>query len=236
MVAQFPVPFADRRAGGRALARVVAARPGGVASHSVVLALPRGGVPVGFEVARVLELPLDIVLVRKLGLPGHEELAMGAIASGGWRAMNEEVVDAMRVSEAAIERVAEGEMLELRRREELYRDGRPPIDVTDRPVILVDDGLATGASMRAALQALRRREPSSITVAVPVASVETCREFADIADDIVCAATPEPFRAVGLWYQDFKPTSDAEVRRLLAESRESLNATSGAGGQRGAPR
>jgi len=154
---------------------------------------------------------------------------MGAIASGGSRVMNEEVVDAMQVSEEAIEHVAERELAELSRREELYRDGRPPIDIEDRPVILVDDGLATGASMRAALQALGGRGPSSITVAVPVASVETCREFADIADDIVCAATPEPFRAVGLWYQDFSPTSDGEVRRLLAESRLPLE--SGAGGR-----
>ena len=181
----------------------------------VVLALPRGGVPVGAEVARALGAPLDIFLVRKLGLPGHRELAMGAIASGGVRVLNEDVVSWYRIPEAVIDDVAREEQAELERRERAYREGRAPIEIRDRIVLLIDDGLATGSSMRAAVQAVRARGPARVVVAVPVGSPDTCREFADIADEIVCARAPEHFAAVGQWYRDFSQTTDEEVRMLL---------------------
>jgi predicted phosphoribosyltransferase len=190
----------------------------------LVLALPRGGVPIGFEVARALHAPLDIFLVRKLGLPGQEELAMGAIATGGVRVLNEEVVGPLHVSEGLIDQVAAREEEELKRREQMYRGERPPPDVRGRTVILVDDGLATGSTMRAAVAALRRQGPARIIVAVPVGAEETCAAFRDEADEVVCARTPEPFYAVGFWYQDFSQTSDEEVRDLLGRAEEECQA------------
>jgi predicted phosphoribosyltransferase len=183
-----------------------------------VLALPRGGVPVAFEVAEALHAPLDIFLVRKLGVPGHEELAMGAIATGGVRVLNEDVVGYLNINDEVIERVAAREQRELERRERVYRGGRAAPDVRGRTVILVDDGLATGSTMRAAAAALRLQRPARIIVAVPVAAPQTCDEFRTEVDEIVCAATPEPFRGVGLWYEDFSQTTDEEVRELLARA------------------
>lgn len=205
--------FRDRREAGRMLATLLeryANRP-----DVLVLALPRGGVPVGYEVAQALSAPLDIFLVRKLGVPGHEELAMGALASGGVRVLNEDVVRYLQISEATIDAVAKEEQRELERRERLYRDGKPPLDVRGRTVILVDDGLATGSTMRAAIQALRPQHPAAIVVAVPVAAASTCAEFKGEADDVICASTPEPFHAVGLWYADFTQTTDGEVHDFL---------------------
>jgi putative phosphoribosyl transferase len=184
----------------------------------LVLGLPRGGVPVAFEVARALNAPLDIFLVRKLGLPGQEELAMGAIASGGVMVLNSEVVDTLRVPDRIIHQIAAQEQRELERRERLYRGDRPPPDVRNKTVILVDDGMATGSSMRAATAALREQGPDRIVVAVPVAAPEACEKFRDIVDDIVCAITPAPFYAIGLWYEDFSQTTDDEVRDLLARA------------------
>jgi putative phosphoribosyl transferase len=205
--------FRDRTEAGQVLAsRLVtyANRPG-----VLVLALPRGGVPVAFEVAQALNAPLDVFLVRKLGVPGREELAMGAIASGGVRVLNEDVVQALGISPEVIEAVAATELQELMRRERLYRGNRPVPEVRGRTIILVDDGLATGSTMRAAVAALRRRGPFRIIVAVPVGSAETCTEFRGEADEIVCARTPEPFYAVGQWYEDFTQTTDEEVRDIL---------------------
>jgi predicted phosphoribosyltransferase len=184
----------------------------------VVLGLPRGGVPVAYEVARALDAPLDVFVVRKLGVPGQEELAMGAIASGGVRVLNDEVVAATGIDEPEIEVVAERERAEVERRERTYRGDRHPIDVEGRTAIVVDDGLATGATMRAAVKALRERRAGTIVVAVPTASPETCAELGEAVDEIICARTPEPFIALGLWYDDFTPTSDDEVRRLVAEA------------------
>jgi predicted phosphoribosyltransferase len=184
----------------------------------VVLALPRGGVPVGYEVARALGAPLDVFVVRKLGLPGHPELAMGAIASGGVRVLNEDVLESITVSQAAIDTVTRTEQLELERRERAYRDGRPPVPIDERVVIIVDDGLATGSTMRAAVLAVRRLHPARVVVAVPVGAWETCEDLRAVADEVVCEFTPEPFRAVGLWYADFSQTTDAEVRQLLAQA------------------
>jgi len=181
----------------------------------LVLALPRGGVPVAFEVAEALGVPLDIFLVRKLGVPGHEELAMGAIASGGVRVLNDEVVDYLRIPERVIDSVAAKELEELRRRELIYRGNRPEPDVRGKIVILVDDGLATGSTIRAAAQALRQQKPERIVVAVPVSAPETCDEYRIGADEIICAVTPEPFLGVGRWYRDFSQTTDEEVRDLL---------------------
>jgi putative phosphoribosyl transferase len=205
--------FRDRADAGRRLAE----RLSGYAGRQglLVLALPRGGVPVAYEVARALGAPLDIFLVRKLGAPGHVELAMGAIASGGVRVVNQDVVRYLNVPEEVIDAVAMEEQQELERREHAYRGERPAPDVGGRTVILVDDGLATGSTMRAAATALRRHAPARIVVAVPVAAPQTCDEFRAEVDDIVCALTPEPFQAVGLWYQDFSQTTDEEVRDLL---------------------
>jgi predicted phosphoribosyltransferase len=186
----------------------------------LVLALPRGGVPVASEVARALQAPLDVFLVRKLGVPGHEELAMGAIASGGVRVLNEEVVHALEIPEEVIAIVAAEERQELERRERTYRGDRPAPDVRGRTVILVDDGLATGSTMRAAVAALRRQRPARIVVAVPVGSSETCAELQAEADEAVCARTPEPFYAVGFWYKDFAQTTDEEVHDLLERAAE----------------
>jgi putative phosphoribosyl transferase len=184
----------------------------------LVLALPRGGVPVAFEVAQALHAPLDIFLVRKLGVPGHEELAMGAIATGGVRVINEDAVNYLRIPGEVIDAVAASELLELERRERAYRGTRPAPNVKGKTVILVDDGLATGSTMRAAAAALREQQPARIVVAVPVSAVQTCDEYRMGVDEIVCAVTPEPFHAVGLWYEDFSQTTDEEVRELLARS------------------
>jgi predicted phosphoribosyltransferase len=209
-------PFRDRREAGRLLAAQLAeyANQPGV----LVLALPRGGVPVGFEVARALGAPLDVFVVRKLGVPDHEEVAMGAIATGGVRILHEELIRALRIPRHLIEAVAAKEQEEQARRERLYRGDRPAPDVRDRTVILVDDGLATGATMQAAIKALRQQHPARIVVAVPIAAPETCDELKTEADDVVCAVTPEPFYAVGLWYDDFSQTTDDEVRDLLSRS------------------
>jgi predicted phosphoribosyltransferase len=206
--------FDDRSQAGRLLAERLAAyadRP-----DVVVLGLPRGGVVVAYEVAAGLRAPLDVFLVRKLGVPGQEELAMGAIAAGGVRVLNQEVVEALGIPDALIDAVARQEQHELDRRAAAYRDGRPPIELAGRVVILVDDGLATGSTMHAAVRAARRHGPARLVVAVPVGAAATCREFAAEADEVECLRTPEPFHAVGLWYRDFRQTTDDEVRRLLA--------------------
>lgn len=208
--------FRDRREAGRVLAGKLAMYAD--RADVLILALPRGGVPVGFEVAQALHAPLDVFLVRKLGVPGHEELAMGAIASGGVRVMNQGVVRALDIPKETVANVAAREYQELQRRESAYRGDRPAPDVRERTLILVDDGLATGSSMRAAVAALRQRAPARIIVAVPVGAAETCSELQKEADDAVCARTPEPFYAVGLWYRDFRQTSDEEVRELLDAS------------------
>jgi predicted phosphoribosyltransferase len=205
--------FQDRFDAGRLLASKL--RPFGNRSDTVVLALPRGGVPVGFEVAKALNIPLDVFVVRKLGVPGQEELAMGAIASGGICVLNEDLVRALGIPNEVIKAVAADEERELERREHLYREGRPAVAVQGRTVILVDDGLATGSSMRVAVAALKRKKPAQIVVAVPVGAPETCAEIESEVDQIVCVATPEPFRSVGEWYRDFSQTSDEEVRDLL---------------------
>ena len=215
--------FRDRREAGRLLATKLAAyanRP-----DVIVLALPRGGVPVAYEVARGLGAPLDIFLVRKLGVPGYEELAMGAIATGGVRVLNDQLVGGLRIPDYIVDEVAASEQQELARRERLYRGDRPTPDVRGRTVILVDDGLATGATMLAAVKALRQQQPARIVVAVPTASPETCEQLRAEVDEVICAITPEPFHAVGLWYEDFSQTTDEEVRDLLARSAEASRAT-----------
>ena len=206
-------PFRDRTEAGRLLAQKL--REYANRDDVVMLALPRGGVPVAYEVANTLNVPLDIFLVRKLGLPGNEELAMGAIASGGVRVLNEEVVRALNIPDEIVDEVDEKEERELERREREYRGGRPPVDVRGRTAILIDDGLATGSSMRAAALALRINQPAQIVVAVPVGAPSTCAEFESEVDKVVCAVTPEPFWGVGQWYRDFSQTSDEEVRDLL---------------------
>ena len=208
--------FKDRRDAGRKLAQELLPYAG--RSDVTVLALPRGGVPVAYEVARALNAPLDIFIVRKLGLPGHEELAIGAIASGGVRVLNHDIVQALKVPQTLIDTVTRQELQELERRERAYRGDRPPPEVRGRTVILVDDGLATGASMRAAVAALRAQNPARIVVGVPTAAPETCQAFESEVDEIVCAMTPEPFYGVGRWYEDFSQTTDEEVRALLEEA------------------
>jgi predicted phosphoribosyltransferase len=208
--------FKDRGDAGRKLAQKLSKYAN--RTDVVVLGLPRGGVPVAFEVAKALAAPLDIFLVRKLGVPGHEELAMGAIASGGVRVLNNSVVQTLEIPDELIDWAAAKEQQELERRERAYRGDRPKPDVHRQTVILVDDGLATGASMRAAVAALRTQAPASIVVAVPTAAAETCAQFEDEVDDIICASTPEPFWGVGAWYEDFSQTTDAEVRELIAQA------------------
>jgi predicted phosphoribosyltransferase len=218
--------FRDRGEGGRLLASRLARYAG--RSDVIVLGLPRGGIPVASEVARSIEAPLDVFVVRKLGVPGHEELAMGAIAASSVRVLDQGVIRALGVSEAQIAAVVAQESRELERRERAYRDGRPAPDVRGRTVILVDDGLATGSTMRAAVRALRQHGPSSIVVAVPVGAPETCREFSDEVDEVVCAITPEPLYGVGMWYEDFHQTSDEEVRELLARAAREHEVRAGA--------
>jgi len=184
----------------------------------LVLALPRGGVPVAYEVAENLNAPLDVLIVRKLGAPGHEELAVGAIASGGVYVLNRDVVNTLHLSDQHLQQIAAREQRELERREQAYRDGRQPAEVEGKTVILIDDGLATGATMWAAVEALRQRNPAKIIVAVPTAEADICRAFREIADDVVCGITPDPFIAVGLWYREFDQTTDDEVRTLLARA------------------
>lgn len=218
-----PQRFRDRRAAGQLLTTELAAyanRP-----DVLVLALPRGGVPVAYEVARTLNAPLDVFLVRKLGVPGHEELAMGAVATGDVRVLNEQIVSSLRIPDNVIDTVTAREQQELAWREHLYRSDRPPPEVCGRTVILVDDGLATGATMHAAIRALRQQQPARIVVAVPIASPETCNQLRGEVDEVICAVTPDPFYAVGLWYEDFSPTTDAEVRELLAQSMATERAT-----------
>ena len=210
------LPFRDRAEAGQLLATKLAAyahQPG-----VLVLTLPRGGVPVAFEVARALAAPLDVFLVRKLGVPGHEELAMGALARGGVRVLNEEVVQSLRITDETIEASTAAELQELARRERLYREGRPAPELRGRTIILIDDGLATGSTMRAAALALRQQQPARLIVAVPVAAPETCEEFRAEVDETICAFTPEPFYAVGYWYEDFRQTTDEEVRTLLRQA------------------
>jgi predicted phosphoribosyltransferase len=209
--------FANRREAGRILASLVMKYAD--RDDVLVLALPRGGVPVAFEVARALNVPLDVFIVRKLGVPGHDELAMGAIATGGIRVLNEDVVISLELEPEVIDAVAAREEKELARRERLYRGARPAPDVHGRTVILVDDGLATGSTMRAAVAALRKQRPARIVVAVPVAAPETCEEFKTEVDETICAATPRMFNGVGRWYEDFSQTTDDEVHELLAQAR-----------------
>jgi putative phosphoribosyl transferase len=211
-----PPYFRDRSEAGRLLAEKLRTYAGN--SDVIVLALPRGGVPVGYEVARALGAPLDIFLVRKLGVPGYEELAMGAVASGGVRVLNDDVVLSLHIPEYVIDAVAAWELQEVARRERVYRGDRSEPDVRGRSIILVDDGLATGSTMLAAIQALRQQQPARIVMAVPTAPPETCEEMRAQADDVVCAITPEPFYSVGLWYKDFSQTTDEEVRELVARS------------------
>jgi putative phosphoribosyl transferase len=215
--------FQNREEAGRRLAARLA-EPGGPGGKPLVLALPRGGVPVAAPVATELDGELDVLVVRKLGLPGHAELAMGAVAAGGVRVLNEDVVRSFGVTPEVIERVTERELAELERRERLYRGDLPPLAVEGREVVIVDDGLATGATMRVAVSALRKRNVARALVAVPVAAPDICRALDQEADQAVCLETPEPFIAVGRWYRDFPQTDDEEVRRLLRASagRESV--------------
>jgi putative phosphoribosyl transferase len=205
--------FRNRREAGQVLAEKLEGY-GGV-PNVLVLGLPRGGIPVAFEVARAIRAPLEAFLVRKLGVPDCDELAMGAIAAGGIRLINWDTVDALRVSQPELDAVIRKEERELRRRERLYRAKRPPLVVAKRVVVLIDDGLATGSTMRVAIAALRQQRPERVVVGVPIAAASTCQALSALADDLVCAVTPEPFHSVGTWYEDFSQTSDAEVRELL---------------------
>jgi predicted phosphoribosyltransferase len=214
--------FLDRYDAGRRLAAALSHYAN--QANVLVLGLPRGGVPVAYEVARALHAPLDVFLVRKLGFPGHPELAMGAIATGGVRILDRQLIQMYGVPADAIELVTTQERQELARRERLYRDDRPPPDVRGRTAILIDDGLATGSTMRAAVEALREEGARRIVVAVPVAPPDTCEAMKDEVDEIVCAVTPEPFRAVGIWYADFSETMDDEVRDLLSRGERESNA------------
>jgi putative phosphoribosyl transferase len=210
--------FQNRREAGQKLAHALSDYAG--RDDVIVLGLPRGGVPVALEVAKKLEAPLDVFLVRKLGVPGHRELAMGAIASGNVRVLNREIVDSLNISPATIDTVAEAERDELERRERAYRSGNDGHGLRRRIVILVDDGLATGATMRAAIDGVRAQEPKRIIVAVPVAAPQVCDALAPLVDKMVCLETPEDFMGVGAWYRDFGQTNDAEVQAALAEANQ----------------
>src|SRR5262245_6968677 len=216
--------FIDRADGGRQLAGLLAAYKG--RSDVIVMGLPRGGVPVAYEVARELRVPLDVFLVRKLGVPGHPELAMGAIAEGGVEVLSDDLINELGVPQKMVQQVAVRERMELDRRDALYRGGRSLPDVRGRIVILVDDGLATGSTMQAAVTALRRLEPARIVVAAPVGARETCERLGRIADEVRCLIAPDLFQAVGLWYQEFSQTTDDEVRRLLTPGEHPEPATS----------
>ena len=209
-------PFRDRAEAGELLAVRLSHLAG--RGDVIVLALPRGGVPVGFQVARFLRVAFDVFVVRKLGVPGHEELAMGAIASGGVRLMNRDVVTALEIPTHVIETVAAREHVELERRERLYRGSEPVVPLLNKTVVLVDDGLATGSTMRAAVQSVRAQQPARVVVAVPVGAPSTCDELRREADEVVCLRMPDPFVAVGQWYRDFTETSDHEVRALLGRN------------------
>jgi putative phosphoribosyl transferase len=217
--------FKDRTQAGELLAKRLSAyarRP-----DVLVLALPRGGVPVGFAVAKALQVPLDVMVVRKLGIPGHEEFAMGAIASGGEFVLDRDLIEKIAIPRQMIDATVRRELAELERREKLYRAGRPPLQLRGCTVILVDDGLATGSTMQAAVKAVRKAQPARIVVAVPVGSPDTCHAMGKEADDVVCYCTPHPFHAVGLWYEDFSQTSDEEVQTLLLEARQWQGGRSG---------
>ncbi|HEY3177285.1 MAG TPA: phosphoribosyltransferase family protein [Casimicrobiaceae bacterium] len=205
---------------------MLAERLGGYANRSdaIVLALPRGGVPVGFAIAERLHIDLDVIVVRKLGVPSHEELAMGAVASGGLRVLNREIVALARIDDTTIDRVVRAELQEIGRREARYRHGAPAPSLRERTAILVDDGLATGSTMTVAVQAARREHPQRIVVAVPVAAAESCDELAEIVDEMICLYTPEPFRAVSVWYEQFGQTSDDEVIDLLSRAQSHRHA------------
>lgn len=214
--------FADRRQAGQQLAEALVDRPSVRGSDPVILALPRGGVPVAYEIAKAFDAPLGVFVVRKLGVPGYRELAMGAIASGGVRILNEDLVRDLGIPAHAIERIAEEEQRELERRERLYNGAHPLPHLAGRTVVLVDDGLATGSTMRAAVEALRQHKPLRIVVAVPVAASDTCLKLREEADDVLCLRMPEPFRAVGLWYRIFDQTTDEEVQTLLVAAHSRL--------------
>ena len=221
-MAGITLPYRDREEAGRALALALIAyanRP-----DVLVLGLPRGGVPVAAQVADALHAPLDVFVVRKLGVPGHEELAFGAIASGGVKVLNDDVVAMAGISEAVMSGIVQAEEQEIARRDRLYRGDREPVQLGGHTVILIDDGLATGATMRAAAQAIQAMQPARLVVAVPVAVGEACAELRETVDEVVCAATPDPFHAVGVWYEDFAQTSDAEVRDLLDRNWRSTGA------------
>ena len=219
--------FRDRTDAGRQLARELRKYAG--RSDVLVLALPRGGVPVAFEVAQALGAPLDVFIVRKLGMPRYQELAIGAIASGGVRVLNEELIRTAGVSQVDIDAITAAEERELNRRLRHYRGDRPLPEIAGRTVILIDDGLATGSTMQAAVMALRQERPAAIVVAVPTAPPETCDAFRGLVDEVVCAVTPEPFYGVGLWYQDFSQTTDEEVHELLERARERFDGSAAGG-------
>jgi len=212
--------FRDRRDAGKKLAQRLIDYAG--RSDVIVLALPRGGVPVAYEVSKALHAPLDIFIVRKLGLPGHEELAIGAIASGGVRVLNQDIIRYLNIPDELIEVVAQREIREVERREHTYRGDRPPLAVEGRTIILIDDGLATGASMRAAVAGLRTKNPAQVVVAVPTAATETCEALEPEVDRMICATTPEPFYGVSRWYENFSQTTDEEVGLLLEEANRQL--------------
>jgi len=212
------VIFQDRRDAGRRLA--IELTDGRLSRDAVVLALPRGGVPVGYEVADALGVPLDVFVVRKLGVPGQEELAMGAIASGGVMVLSDDLIQTLGITRQQLDAVARREWRELERRELLFREGRPPLDVKGRTAVLIDDGVATGATMLAAIAALKRLEPRRIVVGVPVAAPRTAELLASKVDELVCVATPEPFYGIGQFYVDFAQISDAEVREFLQLAQE----------------
>ena len=211
--------FRDRSEAGRVLAQQLIEYAG--RDDVIVLALPRGGIPVGYEVAKALGAPLEVFVARKLGVPGHQELAMGAIASGGSAVLDQGLVRRLGITQAQLDQAVTDETRELERREQAYRGDHEPPELRGKTVILVDDGLATGATMRAAALAVRDQQPAKIVVAVPVAAEETCDQFRDVVDDVVCAVTPKPFYAVGMWYEDFDQTTDDEVRELLERARTS---------------
>ena len=217
--------FRNRTEAGRLLAKRLKSNYANL-PDVLVLGLPRGGVPVAFEVAKVLQSPLDICIVRKLGVPGHKELAMGALATGGIMVLNEALVRSLSISQKALEEVATREQQELERRARVYRGDRPVPDLSHRTIILVDDGIATGSTIKAAISTIKQQQPEHIVVAIPVAPPAVCQELKDEVDEVVCLLTPEWLSAISLWYDDFSPTSDAEVRHLLARIMKEQTATS----------